>query len=212
MIENVQKYEAAIERNIRNNANKTRFKKMMETDTGKRAYDILTEQGEFAPKFEIDGVIYSADQIDDYCWGDKKITHPMVAALGSFHQKMLDVIHLWGGLTEGQAAAVVRIATENAEKRKERAAAWREADLKSQHIGAVGERREFEIICNKVLAFEGRYGFTYFNICKQGDDVVIYKGSNRFEEDETIRVKATIKAHEERDGIAQTIISRPKEI
>lgn len=180
MIYDEQKYEAAIERNIRNNANKTRFKKMMETDTGKRAYELVTQD-------------------------DGKL-------LGSFGGKMLDVIHLWGGLTEGQAAAVIRIATENAEKRKERAAAWREADLKSQHIGTVGERREFEIICNKVLAFEGRYGFTYFNICKQGDDVVIYKGSNRFEEDETIRVKATIKAHEERDGIAQTIISRPKEI
>jgi len=31
-------------------------------------------------------------------------------------------------------------------------------------------------------------------------------------EGETLRVKATVKAHEERDGVAQTLIARPKEI
>jgi hypothetical protein len=212
MIQNEARYNAAIERNIRNNARKTRRRKMMESDTGKLAHDLVMEQGEFAPKVEIDGVIYTSDEIDDHCWGDKHVTHPMVAALGSFRWKMLDVIDEWGGLTEAQAAAVVRIATENAARREERMAARREADLKSQHIGAVGERREFEITCNKTLEFNGRFGVTYLNICKQGDDVVIYKGSNPLKQGEAIRVKATIKAHDEREGVKQTIISRPKKI
>ena len=220
-IENEFQYNRAIERNIKNNARKTRFRKMMGTETGKRAHDLVMEEGEFAPKFEIGGITYTSQEYFSYDesnwpWSDdedrKQITHPMVAALGSFRWKMMDVIQQWGGLTEAQAAAVVRIATENAARREERAAARREADLRSQHIGTVSERREFEITCNKTLEFNGRFGVTYLNICKQGDDIVIYKGSNAFKQGETIRVKATIKAHDEREGVKQTIISRPKEI
>lgn len=224
MIENETAYNRAIDRNIKNNARKTRFRKMIESDVGKRAHDLITEEGEYAPKYKIGGAIYTADEIDSYAgradapwsddefWDRKQIVHPMVAALGSFRWKMNDVIIDWGGLTEAQAAAVVRIATENAAQRDERMAARRAADLKSQHIGTVGERREFEITCYKTLEFNGRFGVTYLNICKQGDDVVIYKGSNAFKQGEVIRVKATIKAHDEREGIKQTIISRPKEI
>lgn len=224
MIENEDAYNRAIDRNIKNNARKTRFRKMMENDVGKRAHDLVTGRGEYAPKYKIGTVTYTADEFDRYAeeadapWSDdeyddrKQITHPMVAALGSFRWKMYDVINEWGGLTEAQAAAVVRIATENAAQREERMAARRASDLKSQHIGTVGERLEFQITCHKTLEFNGRFGVTYLNICKQGDDVVIYKGSNAFKQGETIRIKATIKAHDEREGIKQTIIARPKEI
>jgi hypothetical protein len=62
-----------------------------------------------------------------------------------------------------------------------------------------------------VFSFEGQYGFTYINICKDAaGNVIVYKGSNNFEEGETLTVKATVKAHDERDGIAQTLIARPK--
>ena len=66
--------------------------------------------------------------------------------------------------------------------------------------------------CGAVInAFESQFGYTYINICKDADgNVVVYKGSNRFEEGETVRVKATVKSHEERDGVAQTLIARPK--
>ncbi|MEL0003967.1 MAG: hypothetical protein VW620_13215, partial [Rhodospirillales bacterium] len=56
------------------------------------------------------------------------------------------------------------------------------------------------------------YGTVNINICRCGSDVVIYKGSNRldvFGDGHNVTVKATIKAHEVRDGINQTIISRP---
>ena len=72
---------------------------------------------------------------------------------------------------------------------------------------------ELTLTCEKVFEFEGQFGVTFINICRDpSGNVVVYKGSNGFERGETLRVKATIKAHDERDGVAQTLISRPKTI
>jgi len=128
---------------------------------------------------------------------------------------MREAIMEWGGLTDNQTDLVRRALVRAEERvikadkrREERISADRAA---SKHIGTVGERREFELTVNKVFSFESQFGYTYINICKDADgNVVVYKGSNRFEEGETVRVKATVKSHEERDGVAQTLIARPK--
>lgn len=88
----------------------------------------------------------------------------------------------------------------------------------SQHIGQVGERLELTLRVvhvhqYQVQAFSG-YGVEsrYITICEDDNgNAVVYKGSNMLEEKGwTIRVKATVKAHDERDGVRQTIIQRPK--
>ena len=80
----------------------------------------------------------------------------------------------------------------------------------SRHVGSVGERRDFSLTVKNVLTFASEFGNLYVNICHDADgNVIVYKGSKGWDRG-AITVKATIKAHEMRDGVAQTLIARPK--
>lgn len=81
----------------------------------------------------------------------------------------------------------------------------------SRHLGTVGERRGFLVKVVATPKFEGAYGTVVINLCEdmQGN-VVVYKGGKVLgEKGQMINVKATIKAHGEREGVKQTVISRP---
>jgi hypothetical protein len=125
-------------------------------------------------------------------------------------------LHVFGGLTENQAAAVRR----SIAKQAERAAEFKARDAASQHIGAVGERRIFDLAVSFVTSFESQFGIVLVYGFRDADgNVVIYKGSSCInnqqgepaEKGDQIILKATIKEHGERDGVKQTIISRPKQ-
>ena len=172
-------YNLGKQRRIFENAKKGRFNRMMATEVGKEAHDILN--------------------------GERWMT-------GRFAEKMREVLLNFGGLTENQSAAVVRIYNETEAQKLERLAKRQAEDAFSQHIGEVGQRIEMTLAVKKVIAIDGAYGPVNINLCKCGSDVVVYKGSNRLDvfcDGPTVTVKATIKAHEVRDGINQTIISRP---
>lgn len=50
----------------------------------------------------------------------------------------------------------------------------------------------------------------YVHICRdEAGNTVVYKGKSIAAKGDTIVVKATIKAHGERDGEKQTVIARP---
>lgn len=141
--------------------------------------------------------------------------HPMsFYAGGEFLAKMRDSIEQWGGLTDNQHAAVRKCYERALARVAERAAAKQEkhaADCaSSEHIGTVGERRLFNLTVERSMSFEGMYGTTYINVCRdEANNVVVYKGSNGWEQGSNQKVKATVKAHEVRDGVAQTLIQRP---
>jgi hypothetical protein len=129
--------------------------------------------------------------------------------------EMRDALDEWGGLTDKQTD-LVRRALARAEERLARAAQRREERLEadragSAHVGAVGERREFSVLCEKSFSFEGHYGVTYINICRdEAGNVIVYKGSHGLDKGWRFVIKATVKAHNEREGVKQTIIARPK--
>ena len=63
-----------------------------------------------------------------------------------------------------------------------------------------------------VHAFEGTFGPVYIHILNDAEgNVIVYKGNKRLtgEKGEVVTFKATIKAHDARDGVAQTILARP---
>lgn len=202
-IENEARYEAAKERNIRNNARKTRSAKWLATEGGKRANAFLFELDEFEPTYREDGRF--------------EAIHPVVkACLGDFWTKMRDSVAEWGGLTEGQTNAVLAMIARGearvAERTKAREDA-RQADAdKSGWIGTVGDRRVFTLTIRIVVEMEGQYGYSYLHVMHDADgNVVVYKGSNQLgKKGDTVTVKATIKEHDTRDGVKQTKISRPK--
>lgn len=206
-IEHPAAYEAAIRNAIKRNANKTRRKNWLAAHPdAQRLWDWLYGHGEFENKYNDQGELVKSNPLRDGMFAGN---------FGEVLLEMREAIEEWGGLTDRQtdlvrralARAEERVAKAN-QRREERIATERAT---SQHVGTVGERRDFTLTVNKVFSFEGQYGFTYINICKDAaGNVIVYKGSNNFEEGETLTVKATIKAHDERDGIAQTLIARPK--
>ena len=134
---------------------------------------------------------------------------------GDLLLSMRDNLDEWGGLTEKQTAMVRKALARKeqwvAEADAKKAA--RAEELKgSKHVGEVKQRMVFELTVNKVLSFEGRFGTTFINLCEDADgNQIVYKGTNCFNEG-PLTVKATVKAHETRDGVAQTLIARPAEV
>ena len=225
-IHNEARYEAAIARRIKANRAKTgRAKWFAAHEDAQTLNDWLFGCGEFEDKFERDprcteyddGVIDHCFEIDgeDYRCSCKRVVHPLRAfARGDFCDSLRDAIDNWGGLTDGQHAALAKSfakAQELLAGREERRAAERAADALTSHVGTVGERIELRVTCERVHHFEGQFGTTYINICRDADNnVIVYKGSNRLYKGRTYAGKATIKAHDLRDGVPQTIIARPK--
>jgi hypothetical protein len=127
-----------------------------------------------------------------------------------FWNDMANQIDEWGSLSERQEAACRRILDEDVQRKADRIAAKRAADAGSAHVGTIGERRKFTVTVAAVIELVGQYGLSFINITKdEAGNVIVYKGTNAWTKGEQITVKATIKAHTERDGVKQTNISRP---
>ena len=84
----------------------------------------------------------------------------------------------------------------------------------SEYVGTVGERREFFVKETKLLTtFFTDYGMTslYRFIDEQGN-VLVWFASSSLDNTNVRKIKATVKAHTERDGVKQTTITRVKVI
>lgn len=201
-IENEAAYERArIARIHANRAKSGHVKWLAAHEDAQTLYDWLFGQGEFAPTWDEDA--------------ERWVEHPLRAySYGDFLYKMRDAINQRGGLTEGQHAAVAKSyakAQELLASREERRAAQQAADAQTNHVGVVGERRDFDLTAERTHSFEGQFGTTYITIFRDADNnVIVYKGSIAFDRGDKVRGKATVKAHDMRDGVPQTIIARPK--
>ena len=90
----------------------------------------------------------------------------------------------------------------------------READyleaLKSDFIGEIGERIEFDAVVSGV--YLSKTQDYYITIMKCGKNIVKYFGNNICQTGETVKIKATIKRHDVLKQIKSTTIGRPKRI
>jgi hypothetical protein len=129
----------------------------------------------------------------------------------SFAGSLAKALDTYGKLSEKQVEAVLRILDREEEKKAEWAAKREVEKSLSQYIGEVGKREVFKLTCQQVLIFSSEFGICYIHLLK--DDAgnrLVYKGSKHLaDKDEVFTIKATIKAHNERDGEKQTILSRP---
>lgn len=155
----------------------------------------------------------------------RQVAHPVIASAyfgtgGEIVKKMRDALMNWGSLTPKQTdlvrSMITRAEAKVATREQDRAAKLAADQAGSQHLGTVGERTVFTLTVERILSFETQFGLTHINLCRaQDSSVVVYKGSNRLVDIDAplpalVVCKATVKAHEYRDGVAQTIISRPK--
>lgn len=201
---------------------KARWVELFGEDVVTRCSDFLNEEGAFAPtQFQR---IASREQDEGGGYMTCFRAHPLVAlSRGDFFSKMYDSLNEWGGLTEGQTKAVLGM-IEKAEKRlAEREAAKQAKRDSAKHVGTIGERRVFELTVKFLTGFETQFGYTNVQIMEDDDaNVYVYKGSspllvfdgdfnNIANKGDKVKFKATIKAHDFRDGVAQTILSRPSQ-
>lgn len=225
-VEHPSAYERAIEARIKANASKTRRQNWLANHAdAQRLSDWLHQSGEFKDRYACgntwdNNIGMCCADYNQKCSHIGPKGHPLVVGMfgGDFGKvlvQMRDALFEWGGLTDKQTD-LVRRALARAEERYARAQQRREERVAadragSRHVGTIGARLELTLRCEKVFSFDGFYGTTYINLCRDADNnVLVYKGSNSFEEGATFRVKVTVKAHEERDGVAQTLLARPK--
>jgi len=197
-VENEIAYLRAAQGRIAANARKGRYARWIASEPKAAIIDnFLHCAGDFAPV-----------RLDN---GLSKNHALVTAAVGNFYYAMRDALDEYGSLTEKQTAAVVAMMERAQTRLDNRAKAIAEAAARSAHIGAIKERRDFELTIKLRTGFDGSFGYVHVFVMEDSaGNVVVYKGSVVLgERGDTVKVKATIKAHGERDGIAQTIITRP---
>ena len=186
MIENPAAYQAAIERNILANARKTwrnNNERHEEIETAITAGRVVNDEG--------DVLGYSEN----------------------FIGSMAHAFDRYGKLTPAQTAAVLK----GIDAKAARIAEWKSKvaaeNANSNWVGEVGKRIDMELTCYHDIRVDSFYGTSFICLCKDADgNTVVYKGNSALfpMKGETKKVKATIKEHGVRDGVKQTIISRPK--
>lgn len=116
---------------------------------------------------------------------------------------------------------------ERKEREAKRIAEAEAARNSSEYVGEIGKRMEFNIAEMKLLSsWDTQYGVTYlYKFVTTDGNVLMWFASSIFGEWKRVgkhqqffqitdcnQIKATIKSHNERDGVKQTIITRCKKV
>lgn len=82
----------------------------------------------------------------------------------------------------------------------------------SKYVGEVGKRIETDITSAKLLTtMETQWGVTFlYKFVDTAGNVLVWFASSPIELDGISRIKGTVKTHNERDGVKQTILTRCK--
>lgn len=112
------------------------------------------------------------------------------------------------GIERKHAALIasVIVAYEKAQARK----AEQAQAVNSQHFGTVGKRQVFALTVDRIFDSQGAYGVTRIHTMRDdaGNVAVWFASGKTLEVGKRMTIKATVKAHNVRDGIAQTILTR----
>lgn len=89
------------------------------------------------------------------------------------------------------------------------------AEADNRLAGSVKQRSEFVVVVERIIPQDGTYGTTYITIMTGiGEGNIRFpmvwfaSGNHDLEENNTYRIKATVKSHGERNGVPQTILTR----
>ena len=96
----------------------------------------------------------------------------------------------------------------------QRNAEKQEIASKSEYVGNVSDRATFSIKEMRLLtSFATEYGYTYlYRFIDNNDNVLVWFASSPWEDTNVKTIKATIKAHNEREGVKQTVLTRVKKV
>jgi hypothetical protein len=127
---------------------------------------------------------------------------------GSFWYNIWENTMQWGAPSE----KIKTIVRERMAKAAEHKAKYAALDAKSQHIGQIKDRIVIEVKINFTTTFHSDFGFVTISGMRDADgNVYIHKGTNPgWDKGDTLTINASIKGHSERDGVKQTLLTRPK--
>lgn len=197
-VDNEVAYRAAANARIKHNAYKGRLKRWLAIEGNQRLYDFLFDQGEFLPSF------------NEETW--KQDWHPATRIKwnNKFLMDMYQNLITYGQLSEKQTAAAItsmnRCFEIVAKIEHER------ANSTSKHIGVVGEKHTFSARIKNIRAVDSRFGVSFMHsiVDENGNNVTLFSTKELGLRGNTYRITATIKKHTEYQGVAQTVICRPK--
>jgi len=132
------------------------------------------------------------------------------SAMNPFVGDVMWKLRKYGELSDAQISAVKRAVARDAEWAAKRAE-QRAEDASSEFIAEVGKRITLtaEVVATKFI--ESDYGGKLFILLRSEGNIAVtfYSGfADTYEKGETVTIKATVKAHETRDGIKQTMLAR----
>ncbi|AKE44840.1 hypothetical protein AU106_gp209 [Sinorhizobium phage phiM9] len=137
-----------------------------------------------------------ADLPDSYLlWLSDQLKYPTIDAV------MHTLASVASGIAEERGLFAIR---------EMKRAEQREIDLKSNHIGVIGERLTFEGKIDAVYDKSDEYNDYFVTKILIGNDIVMYRGRKIGERDEAIKMTAKIKRHEVYNEIKQTAVSHPR--
>jgi hypothetical protein len=132
------------------------------------------------------------------------------SAGGTFWVNIWENTVQWGAPSE----KIKTIVRERMVKAAEQKAKYAALDAKSQHIGKIKDRIDIWAKVTFMTSFETDFGYCDITVMRDAEgNVLVHKGTaGNWDKGDSIHIKATIKGHTERDGVKQTIITRPKMI
>jgi hypothetical protein len=86
----------------------------------------------------------------------------------------------------------------------------KEKQATSQYVGEIGKRATFNVVCSKVLQFDGAYGSKFLHLMsdEQGNRLIWWSSSSVLDVGVPLTIKATPKKQDEREGVKQTTLTR----
>jgi hypothetical protein len=90
----------------------------------------------------------------------------------------------------------------------------REANAKSEYVGVLTERLEFEAVVEKIIPTSSQWGALNIHKLRTTDGNVVTwfaSGSDELETGLTYKLVGTVKKHEEYNGTKQTVVTRVKQ-
>jgi hypothetical protein len=162
-----------------------------------------------------------ATEIEDaLCAGREHDGMSFVRYIDGFLGSLAQAFDRFGKLTDAQSAAVLKGIDARAAKRAQWDAERAELNARRVHVGTVGEKLTLTLSVVRRIFVDTQYGSLSIFIMEDADrNVIVYKGNadciswdgdNIREQNVPFTITATVKAHEVREGVPQTIIQRPK--
>ena len=87
-------------------------------------------------------------------------------------------------------------------------------ELKSNYVGNVGDKITIDVVCTGSVGFETQYGYSFANTFRDDNENVYVwiTATKSYDIGTQMKIMGKVKAHNEYNGVKQTVLTRVKEL